>query len=110
MLACNDSIRSHGADGAPDQVKRFALAAALEHIPDLRDLTTGNFDTCLARTLSETFAYLDIDDVRGEAAERIFSGWMMASSPALNPLEHPVYDVWVINCTIISADVSGDRR
>lgn len=28
----------------------------------------------------------------------IFSGWMFASSPALNGLEHPVYDVWVIDC------------
>lgn len=31
--------------------------------------------------------------------KRIFSGWMFASSPALNPLEHPVYDVWSIGCT-----------
>ena len=31
--------------------------------------------------------------------ENIFRGWMFASSPALNALEHPVYDVWVINCT-----------
>ena len=26
------------------------------------------------------------------------SGWMFASTPALNALEHPVYDVWVITC------------
>ncbi|MEL6287029.1 MAG: DUF2155 domain-containing protein [Pseudomonadota bacterium] len=29
---------------------------------------------------------------------RIFSGWMFASSPGLSALEHPVYDVWVIEC------------
>lgn len=28
----------------------------------------------------------------------IFSGWMFASSPGLNALEHPVNDVWVIEC------------
>ena len=28
----------------------------------------------------------------------IFRGWMFASSPALNSLEHPVYDVWVVDC------------
>jgi hypothetical protein len=28
----------------------------------------------------------------------VFSGWMFASSPALSALEHPVYDVWVIDC------------
>ncbi len=30
--------------------------------------------------------------------EPIFTGWMFASSPALNALEHPVYDVWVVDC------------
>ena len=29
---------------------------------------------------------------------QLFSGWMFASSPGLNALEHPVYDVWVISC------------
>lgn len=37
--------------------------------------------------------------------KRIFSGWMFASSPALNPLEHPVYDVWVIDCETQTATV-----
>ncbi len=47
----------------------------------------------------ETFAYLEIDDLkRGGVREKVFQGWMVASSPALNALEHPVYDVWVINC------------
>jgi hypothetical protein len=31
----------------------------------------------------------------------IFSGWMFASSPALSSLEHPVYDVWVIDCKTV---------
>ena len=47
----------------------------------------------------ETFAFLQIDDIkRDKSRERVFEGWMMASSPALNALEHPVYDVWVITC------------
>ena len=29
-----------------------------------------------------------------------FSGWMTASSPALNPLDHSRYDVWVLRCAI----------
>lgn len=31
-------------------------------------------------------------------ARKAFQGWMYASSPGLNPLEHPVYDAWVITC------------
>ena len=47
----------------------------------------------------ETTAFLQIDeDKRGEPAKRLFSGWMFASTPALNALEHSVYDVWVITC------------
>lgn len=33
-----------------------------------------------------------------EKARWIFSGWMFASNPALSALDHPVYDVWVIDC------------
>jgi hypothetical protein len=47
----------------------------------------------------ETAAFLQIDDGKpGEKPVRMFSGWMFASTPALNGLEHPVYDVWVITC------------
>lgn len=47
----------------------------------------------------ESAAFLDIWEVRpGEAAIGVFRGWMFASSPGLNALEHPVYDVWVLGC------------
>lgn len=47
----------------------------------------------------EAAAFLEIDENRpGERAVRIFDGWMFASSPALSALEHPVYDVWVLDC------------
>lgn len=32
------------------------------------------------------------------SSEWIFSGWMFASSPALSAMDHPVYDVWVLDC------------
>lgn len=52
----------------------------------------------------EVFAFLQVNDRRTDGfgaegeGEQIFSGWMFASSPGLNALEHPVYDVWVIDC------------
>ncbi len=47
----------------------------------------------------ETSAFLQIDDKRPDQPERkAFSGWMYASSPGLNSLQHPLYDVWVISC------------
>jgi hypothetical protein len=32
------------------------------------------------------------------APRQVFRGWMFASSPGLNPLQHPVYDAWLISC------------
>lgn len=47
----------------------------------------------------ESAAFLQIRDIKpGEAPETLFQGWMFASSPALSALEHPVYDIWVIDC------------
>jgi len=31
-------------------------------------------------------------------ARQVFKGWMFASSPSLNGLEHPLYDAWVVGC------------
>ncbi len=47
----------------------------------------------------ETAAFVQIDDHRPDQnARRVFSGWMYASSPGLNGVEHPLYDVWAISC------------
>lgn len=47
----------------------------------------------------EAAAFLEVVDVRPDSPEvLLFSGWMFASSPAVSALEHPVYDVWVIDC------------
>ncbi len=46
----------------------------------------------------EAAAFLKIVEVKPEGPQPVFSGWMFASSPALHPLQHPVYDVWVIDC------------
>jgi hypothetical protein len=47
----------------------------------------------------ETSVFLEILDLRPRGApQRVFTGWMFASSPALSAMEHPTYDVWPIDC------------
>jgi len=47
----------------------------------------------------ETSAFVQIEDHRpDQPVRKVFSGWMRASSPGLNGMEHPLYDVWVIAC------------
>ncbi len=58
--------------------------------------------TCDKRPPEETpesAAFLEIVDVGGdEARTAVFTGWMLSSSPGLSTLEHPIYDVWVLDC------------
>ena len=45
----------------------------------------------------EGYAWLTIRDPNRDTT--LFDGWMVATSPALNALDHPRYDVWLIRCT-----------
>jgi hypothetical protein len=46
---------------------------------------------------TDVFAQVDEIDEK-KAVKRIFSGWMFADSPGLHGVEHPIYDVWLIDC------------
>ena len=66
--------------------------------------------------VEDSIAYLSIDSQpRAEAgrptppARQVFKGWMYASSPGLHPLEHPVYDAWVISCRAATPAVVVSR-
>ncbi|CAN1519370.1 Protein of unknown function DUF2155 [Paracoccaceae bacterium] len=50
---------------------------------------------------SDAAAHLTIIEEVTEA--QLFSGWMLASSPALSALDHPRYDVWVLACILPEA-------
>lgn len=58
---------------------------------------------CYSRPPTEppkTSTFVEIDEVLLDGREkRIFTGWMFAESPGLNALEHPVFDVWLTDCT-----------
>ena len=44
----------------------------------------------------DAFAWIEVMDVTRQST--LYQGWMVASSPALNPFDHPRYDVWVLRC------------
>ncbi len=57
---------------------------------------------CYTRPPTEppkTSAFVEVDEVALDGSQkRIFSGWMFAESPALNALEHAVFDIWLTDC------------
>ena len=59
----------------------------------------------------ESTASLEIYNVRpGEKRVQVFSGWMFASSPALSAMEHPVYDIWVVDCINDNSSASSTTQ
>lgn len=47
----------------------------------------------------QTTGFIEVDEITLERkVRRIFTGWMFASSPGLNAVEHGVYDVWLVDC------------
>lgn len=57
---------------------------------------------CYTRPPTEapnTTSFVDVEELTlANEQKRIFSGWMFASSPGLSGVEHPIYDVWLIDC------------
>ena len=45
-------------------------------------------------------AFVSLSIVDNKTGKSVFDGWMIASSPALNAMDHPRYDVWAIRCKL----------
>jgi len=80
---------------------------------NLLKLTIGeekNFQNLLIKSLKcknsefddnpEITAYIQVQDLVNKDNNEvfIFNGWTFSSSPAINPFDHPVYDIWLTKC------------
>ena len=89
-----------GLDKITGRITRFdvfidetVLFGALELTP------RACYDRPSSDTLQRTSAFLEVDQRSLDGStERLFTGWMFADSPALNAVDHAVYDVWLIEC------------
>ena len=48
----------------------------------------------------EITAYIQVRDLNNSNNDEVFvfNGWMFSSSPSITPFDHPVYDIWLVNC------------
>ena len=48
----------------------------------------------------EITAYIQVKDLTSKNNDEvfIFNGWIFSSSPSITPFDHPVYDIWLVNC------------
>jgi hypothetical protein len=75
-------------------------------VPVKSKISFGDFSlvlrSCKKRPAEETpenFAFVDVADKSfGEEEYNIFRGWIISSTPGINAIEHPIYDVWLLEC------------
>ena len=48
----------------------------------------------------EIKAYIQVRDLTKKNNDKVyvFNGWIFSSSPSIAPFDHPVYDIWLVNC------------
>jgi hypothetical protein len=75
------------------------------------EITVGDCLVNVPEAPPESVAYLAIVDHKpGQAAEKLFAGWMFASTPSLSALDHGVYDVRVLSCTMAQGSAPPSSR
>ena len=49
---------------------------------------------------SDIVAYLQVKDLDSKDNNQVFlfNGWTFVSSPTLEPIDHPIYDLWITGC------------
>lgn len=92
-----DGVALKGLDKVSGEVTDLELAKGETKPVGRIEVTLGDCRYPEDNLAGEGYAWLTIRDPARDAV--IFEGWMVASSPALNALDHPRYDVWVIRCT-----------
>ena len=91
-----DGVRLKGLDKVSGDVSDLDLNVGETASVGRIEVTLGECRYPTGNPAGDAFAYLVIDDAMAEAP--VFEGWMIASSPALNPLDHARYDIWVLRC------------
>ena len=72
-----------------NQTKRFGSLNVTPRICNTRPITEE----------PKTTSFIEVDENSFDGKlSRIFTGWMLAQSPGLNAVEHPVYDIWLTGC------------
>ena len=90
-----------GLDKVTARTQRFYAPVGESTRFGTLEITVGDCLVNVPEAPPESVAYLAIVDHKpGQAAEKLFAGWMFASTPSLAALDHGVYDVRVLSCTM----------
>jgi hypothetical protein len=100
-----------GLDKVTARTQRFYAPVGAATRFGTLEITVGDCLVNVPEAPPESVAYLTIIDHKpGQAAEKLFAGWMFASTPSLSALDHGVYDVRVLACTMAQGSSPPSSR
>ena len=80
------------------KVQKIELLSGQEYAIGDMSLTMHDCISTPPEEPPETKAFLEISEFKAGRDKALFSGWMFASSPGINAMEHPVFDIWPLAC------------
>lgn len=94
-----DMVIMQGLDKVTARVSTFEAPLGATVQFGTLEITVKSCDRTPPEEPPESAVLLEVMENRpDEPLTELFAGWMFSSSPALSALEHPVYDVWVLEC------------
>lgn len=100
-----------GLDKVTARTQRFYAPVGESTRFGTLEITVGDCLVNVPEAPPESVAYLTIVDHKpGQAEEKLFAGWMFASTPSLSALDHGVYDVRVLSCTMAQGSAPPSSR
>ena len=95
-----DGALLRGLDKVSGEVIDFGLKSGDTYLLWKLNIQLSECRYPINNPVGDAFAHLTISLDKSESD--LFRGWMIASSPALNPLEHARYDIWVLRCAMVA--------
>ena len=80
------------------KVQKIELLSGQEYAIGDMSLTMHDCISTPPEEPPETRAFLEISEFKAGRDKALFTGWMFASSPGINAMEHPVFDIWPLAC------------
>jgi len=106
----NNSISENNLEGLNTDLKILDKISSKNSLIKLKNGELITFKDLTIKSLKcknsefddnpEITAYIQVRDLTNEKNDEVFvfNGWMFSSSPSIAPFDHPVYDIWLVNC------------
>ena len=110
FLIVNNSLSKNNLEGSFTDLKVLDKISSKNTLLKLKNGDLVKFKDLSLKSLKcknsefddnpEITAYIQVKDLTNKNNDEVFAfnGWMFSSSPSIAPFDHPVYDIWLVNC------------